>query len=191
MKRCQLFCLQGTFRYLKYQILFNVSAVSHFFCQRRCDSVNALFFFVLFCLFLITGADWSCLLLSNCGMGARWRHLSEGSNCVSSLRVLLQGWRSSLSRLKNFQTLENEKRKKTWRSCRKVWTDYVVLNLTLSAHTICDHCCSVELQEAADVLLIPKIQIQKTTGTKWGLRKVEKRVPSSPSSYLTVQQLGW
>lgn len=70
------------------------------------------FFFVLFCLFLITGADWSCLLLSNCGNGARWRHLSEGSNCVSSLRVLLQGWRSTFSTLTNFQALENKNKNK-------------------------------------------------------------------------------
>lgn len=158
MKRCQLFCLQGTLRYLKYHILFKVSAVSRFFCQRRCYSVNALFSVLFVCFWSLaqTGAVCFCRLWQQSTMTASlWR-----LNCVSSLRVLLQGWRSHL---KNVQALENKNIKhikKSKRSCRKVWTDCVLVNLILSTHPICEHCCSVELQEAADVLLIPKIQIK-------------------------------
>lgn len=56
-------------------------------------------------LFSVCGADRSCL------------HLSEGSNWASSLRVLLHGWKSIFTKLKNFLAWK----KKVLRSCRKVW----------------------------------------------------------------------
>lgn len=78
------------------------------FCSPKewlCHSVNAPFCFESL---VQTGGFLVLSILSN---KRRWLHLYEGSNCVSSLRVPLQGWKSTLNTFSfEFPRLKNTSR---------------------------------------------------------------------------------